>query len=281
MPKFSLEFTIGTILTLIVATVPFLWEWRKRQKKILICQVLNSIAIASIIPETTQHRITILYEREGYEPVNIQGAYVRFIRIANIGRIPVRRDDIAPADPLRIQVINGRVLDFAIEGVSRNTINLVLEPVVEKDKMSIAAITFDFLDYMDGALLRVVTDNPTFQVSVEGTVIGMPEGIKYHDDYSFKGGCLAIFATMIYLGVAWIYLIFYSPRISTTQPQTVQEHSYQSLIFLILFVFVGPALIMGCIMKFGSGPRWNNDMLLPRWFARRRFENSVDQDTTF
>lgn len=277
MPKFSLEFVIGILVTLILAALPIFLEWRKKQKKNLICNRLQSVAIASLIPETSQHRISILYERDGYDPVNIQGAYVRFVRIANVGRTPIRREDIAPIDPLKLVVRYGRVLDLSVEGVSRNTINFAVNTVIEEDEYSSTTLTFDFLDYMDGALIRVVTDDPESGLLIKGTIIGMPDGIKYQSDSNLGSSCIAMIFVILYMAMLFTWLALFSPRVPTNIDHSKVETSswFTSLISIIL-LFGVPGIILWLSQRFFNGPSWNNELLVPSWFAKNNSTESSE-----
>ena len=70
-----------------------------------------------------------------------------------------------------------RVLDIAITDVKRAVNQIKLSPPVLSDDGGSADIAFDFLDYGDGALVRILTAGEAAKVTVRGDVIGMPKGI--------------------------------------------------------------------------------------------------------
>jgi len=130
------------------------------------------------------YKLSVVYQPEGGEEERISGAYVHFLRFANFGREPIRREDIAPHNRLRIEVSGARVLDFTIEAVRRSVSNISVEADIPfRDDVYEATVDFDFLDYRDGALVRVVTTSRPNDIVLRGDVIGMPGGVRQASDF--------------------------------------------------------------------------------------------------
>src|SRR4030042_3979062 len=119
-----------------------------------------------------------MFQRAGLEEERIESVFVRFLRFANLGREPIRRDDIAPANPIKVVIEGTRTLDIALEGITRSVNKAAISGQVLSENLSCANISFDFLDYKDGALIKVLTVSGNNELKLSGDVIGMPEGIK-------------------------------------------------------------------------------------------------------
>lgn len=179
--------TLGSIVGTVASIAGLIYAWvvarRSDRKKILTYQVSPFISLARVIPDRIEHRLSIIYERKGEEPINIKGAYLWFVTLGNLGREPIRREDIAPSDHLRIAVRDAKVLDIEEAGISRAVTNFNVERYEEKsDGLTVSNISFDFLDYRDAARVRILTDNASARINVEGTIIGMPSGIKTQEE---------------------------------------------------------------------------------------------------
>jgi hypothetical protein len=49
------------------------------------------------------------------------------------------------------------------------------------------AVRFEFLDFMDGAIVQVITDSNETELSLRDSIIGMPEGIhRVKDDAQYQ-----------------------------------------------------------------------------------------------
>jgi hypothetical protein len=145
----------------------------------------------------TAYQLSVVYQPEGGDEERISDAYVHFLRFANFGREAIRRDDIAPHNRLRIEVRDARVLDFTVEAVRRSVSNISVEADIPFGDFYEATVDFDFLDYRDGALVRVVTTSRPSDIVLRGDVIGMPGGVKRASDigrrpfWTWVGGMLS------------------------------------------------------------------------------------------
>src|SRR5918994_6993598 len=91
----------------IVGIWAFIDARRNRRIKLLGWEPTHTAALATATRAERDYKLSILYERQGDEPEKIDGAYVTYLRLANFGREPIRRADIADANPLRLRVAMG------------------------------------------------------------------------------------------------------------------------------------------------------------------------------
>ncbi|HYG09842.1 MAG TPA: hypothetical protein VD835_07715 [Pyrinomonadaceae bacterium] len=246
--------TLASVMGLIYAWVV---ARRSDRKKKLTYDVNYPLELASVLPDRIEHRLSITYERVGAEPVNIKGAYLWLITLGNLGKEPIRREDIAPSDRLRVVIRNAKVLDIAKAGITREVINFDVVPFEEKaDGLAESIISFDFLDYRDAASIRVLTDSAEARITVQGTIIGMPEGIKAQDEL----GTLHRFPFLRrHYGIIWFFvwlvlaLTISIPLITLVAPYLL-EYAHESLIPIatILCMFLGVVLSAWIIGLFES-----------------------------
>src|SRR5205085_2643718 len=97
---------------------------------------------------------------------------------------PIKREDLVPSDRLSIEIQNTTVLDISSANNSREVIKFDVSPFEEKDGIVSSRLSFDFLDYQDGSLVRILTDSDSADIKIKGTIIGMPEGIQFLKDSS-------------------------------------------------------------------------------------------------
>jgi hypothetical protein len=102
-----------------------------------------------------------------------------FIWFWNEGRKPIRRDDIPTTQPLVLRIRDGTanptILDFAVLRMSRTAVNFQ----AAKQNDTSLLLTFDFLDFNDGAVLEVQhIGGPLSLPEITGVVLGAPDGIR-------------------------------------------------------------------------------------------------------
>jgi hypothetical protein len=104
---------------------------------------------------------------------------ITYVALWNNGRATIIRDDIAATDPLRVVADDGFDLlaaDIICENRPANNFSLSL-----RREENIAVIDFDFIDYRNGAVLRIYhTGGEDQPVDIVGTIKGA-EGIKNAD----------------------------------------------------------------------------------------------------
>jgi hypothetical protein len=187
--------------------------------------------------------------------VNVHGCYVTTVMLANLGREPIRREDLAKSDPLRLEISNAKVLDIAEAGVTRKVIGFELSAPVDRDGVVTAEVTFAFLDHQDAAQIRVLTESPRAKIRVLGTVVGMPDGIgrlgrqvRYSKLRNFMGWSLitAVFAVALWSGVS----VFHN---------AVGSWDLWWVLLLPLSMLIFPAIIavaIGMTIWPGGSPAW-------------------------
>ena len=176
----SLDWGLALAVIGVVLTLYGIWlAQRSERRKRLVWDVAGSIPLASLLPhEEPGPKLTVQYEPESGPAVNVRGCYMSMVMVANLGREPIKREDLAGSDPLRLEVTGTKVLDAAIAGVTRDPVNFEVAPLVVTGDAVTARLSFEFLDFKDGASIRLLTEGWQPEVTVRGTVVGMPEGIQ-------------------------------------------------------------------------------------------------------
>lgn len=288
-PDFMNTVTIvsaGIALIGLIVTVAALR--RSSRKKLLVYDISPSLALATVLPRGEQHQLSIIHEDEDGTTRNVQGAHLTFVRIGNLGREPIIRDNIAAKDPIKMTIANSKVLDFVLAAVSRDVNNFQVDRYEDESEGAEAIIDFDFLDHQDGALLRILTESPRPRISVVGTVIGMPDGVLRKEDVGSnpwlnRVGCfLAILLQLFPLGGA-LYIF----------KEVTGSFGTLWVFLLPIGGLVIPALIVSIVVStvWPKGPSWPDRLGLPEWFrplarrddirlseARRRQHIVVDMD---
>ena len=151
---------------------------RSQKKRLMVYEVSGSIVLAQAFSPEDDYRLSVLFERKGSIKEQIDSVYTTFLKFANLGKEPIRGNDIAPANPLRVIVKGARILDMQVAGITREVNNVSLRNQVMEGERASAYVDFDFLDYQDGALIKILSVGKSGDISLEGDIIGMPEGIK-------------------------------------------------------------------------------------------------------
>jgi len=155
---------------------------RGQRKKLLVYEVSGSIALARAFSPESDYGISVLFQRKGSIEEKIESVYTTFLKFANLGREPILDRDVAPGNAIKVSVKGTRALDIQLAGITRDVNNVCLrDQVLEEDKAS-AYVDFDYLDYQDGGLIKILSVGEKGDISLEGDIIGMPEGIKNIDE---------------------------------------------------------------------------------------------------
>lgn len=195
----SVNLWIGAAALLItVASFGYAIYSSKRgdRRKSLVYEVLPPAPLADAVSPRPGFSVALTYEEAGEAPVTVSSIFVQYLRFANFGRLPIRSEDSAQVDPLRVVAAGGRPLSLSLVGTSRAVCQVSL-PSSERDGDRLTGeLRFDFLDYRDGGLVQVVSESSATNVALEGTIIGMPDGLvrakQPRDEVSFPDfGCLA------------------------------------------------------------------------------------------
>lgn len=258
-------------LASIAGFIAAIYYARKSQRiKLLTYDTSPPFALASAIsPDTEDFSLSVVYKPKAGRQKKMASVDVRFLRFANLGREPVRGTDIAPTQPLRIVVAGVQTLDIAIAGVSRDVANIRVANDEYDNDCSSAQIEFDYLDYNDGGVVKIVTVGSGGSVSLEGAVIGMPDGIKQVDQLRSLGllngiGC-GVAVIIELAAIASVPLIFFWITGSWANVWLL------ILPFVALFV---PAMIVGIVAATiwpNATPELPATLSLPSWAQRLEF----------
>lgn len=168
---------VGTVITIASFIYGIVVTQRSRQAKILKYERLPPAPMAGAISKESGYSIKIVYEGPQKSTKTVDSVFVQYLRFTNFGQIPIKNDDSAKSDPLRIEVEGGKILDIALASVTRDVCQISLGVATQIEDKTVSNINFEFLDYLDGGLVQVVTEGEHSQVSLCGTIIGMPKGI--------------------------------------------------------------------------------------------------------
>lgn len=169
---------VGVTLT-IVSLIYAIYVTRKsKQEKCLVYEVMSPVPVAEVVKSQSAYSLKVVYEKPNETPVYIKHAVAQYFRFTNFGRLPIDKNDLVEADPLRIEVTGGKVLDISLAGVTRDVCQISIGDIKANETTATANIDLVFLDHMDGGIIQILSDTANLQTILTGTIIGMPEGIK-------------------------------------------------------------------------------------------------------
>ena len=168
----------GTVLSIASLIYAIMIAKRAREAKQLMFELLPPAPIAGTISKESGYSIRIVYETPSKSVKTVESVFVQYIRFTNFGDAPITKEDSAKADPFRLEVEGGRVLDITLANVTRDVCQISLGPTVQTKGKTVTNINFDFLDSRDGGLIQIVTEGEDAHASLRGTLVGMPQGIK-------------------------------------------------------------------------------------------------------
>jgi hypothetical protein len=96
--------------------------------------------------------------------------------------VPTTKGDLANADKLRIEVTGGTVLDLSLASATREVCQITIGQTKRDNGITSATVDFDFLDYLDGGLIQILSDTGSVKAALRGTIVGMPNGIRKTKD---------------------------------------------------------------------------------------------------
>ncbi len=169
--------TIFGVLASFVGIYAFYRQFVTERRKLFAFEVSRGFSVASAFNVGGDYRLSIHFTPPDGVEEEVDGAFVQFVRFANLGREAITSADIAPASPLRIEVDGARVLDISLADVSRSVCQIRLGDPELAGSTGSAVINFDFLDHHDGGLVRILTAGEAEEIEILGDVIGMPAGI--------------------------------------------------------------------------------------------------------
>ncbi len=186
---------------------------RNLQTKQLTYEILSPMPIAHVMSKGSSYSLKIVYEKEGETPTTIDRAVLHYVRFTNFGRTAIRGEDITDRDPLRIAVRGSNLLDISITNVTRNVCDISLSKAQKSENEVNIPIKVSFLDHNDGALIQLVTDSTESDISIKGTIIGMPNGLieireKDREAKVAGWGCLPAAALQL-IAIAAVPLLYW------------------------------------------------------------------------
>jgi hypothetical protein len=257
---------VGTLLTIVSLAYAVIITRQNKQLKSLCYETLSPVPIADAISKESGYSIRIIYERPDRSEESVSSIYAQYLRFTNTGKIPIKRGDLAPADPIRIEILGGKVLDISISQVTRKVCNVNIAPLHSTGETFASNIDFDFLDHMDGGLIQIITEDRSSESRLAGTIVGMPQGIvkgSSEKNYSLTGfGCLIPIAIFL-LGLSGVSLL-YRAVIGSWKQIWLLLTPFAAL--LIAFVSIIPLIILYARMGTIKFPK---HLTPPNWYYSR------------
>ena len=175
---------VGGVIGVVGIVYTIYYGRRSQRKKLLVYEISRPIALAQAFSPEDDYKLSVLFQRKGSTEEKIESVFTTFLKFANLGKEPIRGSDIAPASPAKVSIKDTRTLDIQVAGITRKVNNVYLKNQVIKDEQASADVHFDFLDYQDGALIKILSVGNKGNISLTGDIIGMPEGINNVEDIS-------------------------------------------------------------------------------------------------
>ena len=130
----------------------------------------------------------------------------------NDGRLPIKKEDIAVDDPLKIDMRSGAdVLSARVRAVTRNACKVSIGSSQSVDeKRGIARIPIDlaFLDYRDGFVVEVVHNGPSnHPLRISGTIVGAEpfERVSFYPSGRAYGGRWSAIFWFVSWGTVFVF----------------------------------------------------------------------------
>lgn len=256
---------------------------RSEHRKRLVLDVGPSVPLMNIIPESTGIKLSVAYQKDGNTPIQIQSLYLTFVRIGNLGREPIRVGDVAVNDPLILVVNDSSILDISIVETTRTVCQFQMEnfvTVVDEGKgdtanQAVARLEFAFLDYQDGVLIRVLTENATPEILLSGTVIGLPQGFdrkNYFESAQNEGCWTMLFLPAFYISGALILPMF-KPFFGHLNVGVIG--AVAAVVFAAI-AFIGSDVSVRRRVHRQFRGEWPEKLSLPYWFHASYKQNQRD-----
>lgn len=169
---------VGGVVGIVGIVYTIHYGRRIQKKKMLVYEISSPIALAQAFSPEDDYKMSVLFQRKGLPDEKIESVFTTFLKFANLGKESIRGSDIAPTNPVRVNIKGARTLDIQVSEITRKVNNVSLSNQVPKGEQALANVNFDFLDYQDGALIKILSVGNKGDISLTGDIIGMPEGIK-------------------------------------------------------------------------------------------------------
>jgi hypothetical protein len=93
---------LGLVGTAVLGIYAIYDQRRNRRVRRLVYDTFT-VPLATAFRNDEGYKVSIQLERPGQDAQTFDAAYLTFVRFANFGREPIRKDDIAPASPLVLE----------------------------------------------------------------------------------------------------------------------------------------------------------------------------------
>lgn len=236
---------------------------RNRRAKLLLYETTSIIPLATAYSPDERYKLSVVYQSKGSPEELISSVHTRFLRFANFGKEPIRKSDIASANPVKVIIEGVRTLDIALERTTRTASNISIKELNLSKNVSSALISFDYLDYRDGGLIKILTEGNQGTVYLKGDIIGMPMGIR---DKDAKRPGKLLNALFVFLGLSlFIASQFFSAYIFYIRIGTWQNVwlLWIPLGFLMAFSIFAVLIIS---ITIGFQPTFHKELHLPKWY---------------
>ena len=117
---------VGGIIGILGIAYTIYYGRKNQKRKFLVYSNSPPIPLAQAFSPEDDYKLSVVFERKGSHEERIESVYTTFLKFANLGREPIRGSDIAPGNPLKVQVEDARTLDIQIMGITREVNNIQL-----------------------------------------------------------------------------------------------------------------------------------------------------------
>ena len=238
--RFLSQGWVGPIIGIAGLALAAVFYLRSRKPSIIAVQSrdVSMIGIGAVFPDDVEVR---------YRGTPVPRLTSSMVWVWNAGKKTVRGSDIVAHDPLRLH-FGGEVLNVRIITVTREVLRITANISEEEAKKGMVCWGFEFLDPGDGGVLEVLHNGSAEAPKYTGTIIGLPEGLRYRQllgPYT-KGEriiMLLILAAAVIAGTAMtLQGILGILEVPLILPET--DDSPLSLVVLGLFLFSVGAIIL-------------------------------------
>lgn len=271
---------VGLVITVASLAYAIYVTRESRREKELVFEVLPPSPLAQVLARKTGYSIKILYEQPGQPPEQLDSVFIQYLRFANVGRVPIRQEDIV--EPVLVQIMGCRVLDIAIAAIKREVCQTAIEPLIAHPDVATARLQFKFLDHGDGGLIQIVTDKATVDITMLGAVLEMPGGIReVQTNRSLSNPISSLvavsvqFATLLAVFVVYVKFLRNFQGIGFNGPSNEVWRNIE-IVFLGTLSAMVPPLILVLVQRFRMvAERRLTSALLkpPEWYSKRAIDD--------
>ncbi len=193
-----------------------------------------------------------------FQEEKIDNLSVSKIAFYNNGKETIRRDDIAPKDPIRIIIDNKyKILDADILFQKKQANNFEI-----KNDGKQVEVLFDYIDYAEGAVFQLIhTGKSSDDLEIKGTVFGsdkikekslskslirriiQPPNEALKKIITSKKGRPAFIAAIFIAPIILLLVTFFSPEYSRSETPSFWIKALPVLITIILYWGMGISLV--------------------------------------